>query len=292
MNKNFSKKAFSLIELSLVILIIGVLIIAVTQGSRLVAKSKLNIARALTRTSSVNDIDDLILWLESSLEESFLAAERIDNSYVSLWNDINSSTLKKNHFSRVTNDESVTYKESGINNLPSIYFNGASASTDSILQHAAIPAPNNFTFFAVAQCLTPDTANDQVLFYNGHPAFNGFGYLKYNSNNSNRRGMLFGDSAFNRAYSSQSADSEIIMTTTNGANPIMEINGVAQELYSSSPGYYPAEGIASVGNAVSVINAWNGYVSEIILFERNLKDLEKKNVYNYLSKKYNIAINP
>ena len=46
-------KAFSLIELSIVVLIIGILIAGITQGSRLVRQSRLVVARSLTQNASL-----------------------------------------------------------------------------------------------------------------------------------------------------------------------------------------------------------------------------------------------
>ncbi len=63
-NKSFFS-AFSLIELSIVILIIGTLIAGVTQGSRLVRISKLRTAQNQTSTSPVSSIDGLALWLDA-----------------------------------------------------------------------------------------------------------------------------------------------------------------------------------------------------------------------------------
>jgi len=46
--KNNRLLAFSLIELSIVVLIVGILIAGVTQGSRLIRESKVKTARTLT----------------------------------------------------------------------------------------------------------------------------------------------------------------------------------------------------------------------------------------------------
>jgi prepilin-type N-terminal cleavage/methylation domain-containing protein len=58
--KNQSK-AFSLIELSIVILIIGILIAGVTQGSRLVRESKITTAVTLTQSAPIASVKDLVL---------------------------------------------------------------------------------------------------------------------------------------------------------------------------------------------------------------------------------------
>ncbi len=62
------KKAFSLIELSVVVLIIGILIAGITQSSRLVRAMKLNTARSLTRSSDVASIKNLTAWFDATAE--------------------------------------------------------------------------------------------------------------------------------------------------------------------------------------------------------------------------------
>ncbi|MFM7682251.1 MAG: prepilin-type N-terminal cleavage/methylation domain-containing protein, partial [Bacteroidota bacterium] len=61
MNK---KLAFSLIELSIVILIIGILVAGVTQSSRLVAQMRLASAQSVTRSADISSIRDMVFWAE------------------------------------------------------------------------------------------------------------------------------------------------------------------------------------------------------------------------------------
>ena len=55
-------KAFSLIELSVVILIIGILVAGVTSSSRSVKRMKILTAQNLTTSAPVSSIKDLIFW--------------------------------------------------------------------------------------------------------------------------------------------------------------------------------------------------------------------------------------
>ena len=87
-------KAFSLIELSIVVLVIGILIAGVIQGSGMLVDSRLKSARALTRSSPVNGIKDLALWLETTSAESFLSSEAENGTRLTLWNDINPAGKK------------------------------------------------------------------------------------------------------------------------------------------------------------------------------------------------------
>ena len=89
------KKAFSLIELSIVLLIIGLLVAGITQSSRLVQKFRIRTAQTLTESSPVNGIRNLVAWYETTSQASFDST--IDNGVaVSSWYDISPSVNKSN----------------------------------------------------------------------------------------------------------------------------------------------------------------------------------------------------
>ena len=62
--QRFKTKAFTLIEVSIVILIVGIMIAGTFIGNRLVAKSRLAAAESLARSSPVPGIKDNMLWLK------------------------------------------------------------------------------------------------------------------------------------------------------------------------------------------------------------------------------------
>ena len=61
---NKISRAFSLIELSIVILIIGILVAGVVQSSRLVKKMRLQTAQNLTTISPIPSIKDLVFGMK------------------------------------------------------------------------------------------------------------------------------------------------------------------------------------------------------------------------------------
>ena len=95
--KLINNKAFSLIELSIVILIIGILVAGVTQSSRLIKAMKIQSAKSLTVSSPVPSFKNVTLWLESTLSESFDSAEAQDQLQISTWKDINPQSSFKNN---------------------------------------------------------------------------------------------------------------------------------------------------------------------------------------------------
>ena len=65
------KLAFSLIEIPVVILIIGILIAGISQVIDLYADYRFIVAKNLTKNSRVGRIEDLEIWLETTSDESF-----------------------------------------------------------------------------------------------------------------------------------------------------------------------------------------------------------------------------
>lgn len=91
MSKN---KAFSLIEVAVVVLIMGILIAGITTYSSLIQKFSLLTAASITKSSPVLGIYGLEAWYETSLSESFKSDEASNGSYITQWRDINPNSTR------------------------------------------------------------------------------------------------------------------------------------------------------------------------------------------------------
>ena len=127
------KKAFSLIELSIVILIIGILVAGVTQSSRLVNAMRIQSTKLLTRNSPASSIQGLTAWFETSLAENFATGSSgnytenpspDNNSSIAKWNDINPVSSDKFNAIQPNTAEQPIFIEKAINNLPALRFSG------------------------------------------------------------------------------------------------------------------------------------------------------------------------
>ena len=155
-SKNF-KKGFSLIEISIVLLIIGILISGILVGQDLILDAKIKSAQNLTRTSPVNKITDLTLWLDVNAEKSLISTATADrclskymsyqdllgNETICAWRDINSQkSLGTNMSDKIALSINTahainampTYVVNGIGGLPSLYFDGSDYLISSIPQ--------------------------------------------------------------------------------------------------------------------------------------------------------------
>ncbi|MFM7620327.1 MAG: prepilin-type N-terminal cleavage/methylation domain-containing protein [Alphaproteobacteria bacterium] len=102
LKKNKISQAFSLIELSIVILIIGILVAGVTQSSRLVTQFRLLSARNMTQSSPVPTIKDLLIWVEATSTKSFTQEDPSDNYAIEQWNNIDPVNLDRNNAIQAT----------------------------------------------------------------------------------------------------------------------------------------------------------------------------------------------
>lgn len=322
----YRKHAFSLIELSIVILVIGIFITGISASVGMIKKFRISTARALTTSSPVNSIEGLELWLEPTMEKSFLASETEDGTNLSQWNDINSQNLFKYHAIKTATSE-VKYEDSAIGNLPSLYFNGT-PSTNSYFTLSKTTSPSNntliilndmarLTFFVVSQANKLSTYNP--VFYNGVATDSdliGWGYELFQQYPT-FRGVYGGFYKISSIQATVANTTEIVSFTISssiisdhfgyncGQSGSFElyVNG-ARKNYGTTTGI----GVCTTANAGIMRiggyrnanmgglgsendTAWNGYISEIIIFSKALKAEERKSIEQYLSQKYSVRLN-
>ena len=153
-----SKKAFSLIEMSVVIVILAVLTVVVLGGRFLIDNYTLSRARQQTNTAPVNGIEDVQFWLETADERSFDVNQPQDESLLTNWKDINLQEERTFQFSDTTNPP--TYIRKGINNIPSLDFTGSDGLASN--QNLDLSSTEEFTVYIVAKPNSEDTDNENT----------------------------------------------------------------------------------------------------------------------------------
>ncbi len=282
------RRAFSLIELSIVLVIIGILIGAAASSVKLVFTSKISAAQSFTKGSPVSSIPGLLLWLEPVMKESFIASEAINGTSISTWKDSNTQSVSKNDVSR-TADSNVKYVSQGINDLPSVYFSGTDLTNDVGLSGSALSfGSQGFTFFVVAKSDENSSSQARYVFRNGD-ASNGFGYWKDSSNL--RNSGIDGNSALGGTIPTTAevitvkydAEQSLINLYVNGTKTVDSTSLTLSNCSSSCA--------LVIGNSLVGSNLpWKGFISEIIVFDGSLKDLMRHDVEVYLGKKYRVRI--
>lgn len=319
--KSYHKQAFSLIEMSVIILIIGVLITGITQSVAIIKKFRLATARNLTEKSPVNTLLGLELWLEPTMEKSFLELETADGVNLSQWNDINNQK-GVNYYALKTASDEVKYEDDAIGNIPSVYFNGTPSinsyftlsKTTSTADYTNInyDEKTKLTIFTVSKA-NKISGYYMPIFFSGWSDSDsahlvGWGYGSYWDPPVHKEG-IFG--TYHAEFNSTATDSPKISSITFSASTTEDCNGYRSgkgsfKFYLNgtlknqstnftvcSPGKdngvkFKIGGFYDDGNEQYA--SWNGFISEIIIFNRVLSDEERVSVENYLSQKYKIKL--
>lgn len=282
-------QAFSLVELSIVILVIGILIAGVIQGSNLVTKFRIKTAQTLTQSSPVASIKDLAFWVETTSEKSF-SSEPDDGSLIGTWYDINPQSLQKNNAVMNTPLTKASYIQSGKNGIPILRFGNADSNPD-YYNNLTLRLDSEISSFVVASTTVAAAATIRRIIALENNFIVGIG----NSSKSEFSSYFGNGSSWNHNYS-YGADATlnlnqyyILSSVLRGSSNKGYVNGVdvgnptgsSSETKSVSTGYR----IGSGGG-----QTWLGDIGEIIIFNRGLNDEERKAVEKYLSQKWGIAV--
>ena len=263
---NLNRMGFSLIELSVVILVIGLLVVGITKGGLIISKARLGSAKSLTSSSPVALTSDLVTWYESSLNTSFAVTEANEGTAIaSGWNN-NSPYDGNNALASTSNDPK--YRESVINSIPSVQFLAADTLTfDSLSMNQKY-----YTVFVVDR---RDAATGTLVDLGGN-------LLNYSTD------VLLGSASVGSgtvlAYDSDRLVPRISTFLSDSTSKRVFINGTV--------GATTATAALSVATNSGVIggDSYAGHISEIIIYNRGLSASERNDIQDYLSKKYSIKV--
>lgn len=296
-NQTKSKLAFSLIELSVVILVIGILVIGITQGSRILTEANLKSARSLTASSPVTSIGNIGVWLETTSEKSLIDSEKINTALaatgtVSTWNDINPQTSSPNNATQGTIASKPRYITNTINGLPALNFDGV----NDYLQMTNILA-TNFTVFVLLQ------TNNAGFGLAGDQAYSNSGILWADigglANDSIPLAIgggvvkTFVGGGFEITANGSTAVNNnrpnVVTITRSMSSGVLSlyVNGVSNgSVTGSSNVVLTANPVLSIGGNIGDVRYYTGNLGEIIAFNKLLTNTERVSVEQYLATKW------
>jgi len=295
--KNYRKlkNAFSLIELSIVILIVGILVAGVTSSSRLIKRMKITVAQNLTQSSPVPSIKDLSVWYESSLEKSFIDSEESDGTPITNWFDNNIQSSFKYDFKQATVANQPKYSEGIINNLPAVRFDG---TDDFMMANSVGINSKGFTAFLVGQ--RPN--NFSATF--GGPWQGLLSGTAVGANDDTASGSILAFADFGATFTTSTNLTWFSNTLTHPGGGVPYI---FETLYTGTVNNIFLNGSPSANFSVNTsflidtlrigcsyfnnpYKFHNGFIAEVIIYSRALNTEERKAVEGYLSKKYAIKV--
>jgi prepilin-type N-terminal cleavage/methylation domain-containing protein len=307
------KRAFSLIELSIVTLVIGILIAGIMQGTSLYVKMKLAAARSITQSSPANGVSDLVLWLDTTSEAAFPTSID-DQNPVSTWNDTNPQQTNKSN-ATASGTARPLYIANGINGLPALKCDGVDdlISVTAGTNYYPTGAPsntNNFTIFVVAY---PDAVTHQIdAQTNDAGDYSGtvgqkyilgaaHGGSVYGSADIVGAGISLGTNGVSiyehgsnymeplAVYNGSNGLSAPVIITLNYKNktPTIFINGTSVQV-----------GLTSLKNSVfppvqfcsGAYGAFSGKIGEIIIYGKLIPAAKRAQIEKYLGKKWGIKV--
>ena len=302
-----NKSAFSLLEVSIVVIIISIAIAAVTSTKNIIDTSRIKAAQSATLSSPVASIKGVYLWVETTLKDSFLATEVIDGTEISQWNNINPflTEEQENNFQAVSGLEKPKYIEHGIRSLPVVRFEGdgnsSHSSSDDRLQIKQNEAINsNFAIFVVfkttvehqidAESMAIKGTSGQKYLFGAKLGARGYAGMGL-SVGTNGIGVYEHTGGYMPSLAvhegSKAAQFNVTLLEYRDKTPYLYINGKQADTEdshqtSSKIPFAPFElGSGSYGD-------FTGDIGEIIIYDRNLKQSEKDDVTNYLMSKWGI----
>ncbi len=284
-SKSRQKLGFSLIELSVVILVIGILVIGITQGSRIINQSRLKSAQSLTQSSPVGSTAGLMLWLETTSEKS-LDSSISDNNLVTNWYDINPQNSSPINGTQLLDNNKPTYLKNGINSFPSLRFfgNPASSAFPNVdffnLGDVDLSQGGQLTIFAVASASSTPAASNYIIGHgNGWTRWR-LGIVGFQSNKGNISGSVWAINTPN-VYSAIIYDSSVKL----------RLDGTQIASGALTAGSFTQDNALMIGaTELGTVGAFSldGMLGEIIVFNRALKDQEIISIETYLKQKWRI----
>ena len=290
--KQTTLKAFSLVEISVVILIIGILIGGISEGTDLYKDFIKQNALKLSKNSVVNRIPDLSLWLDYTNPNSYASYNnKYPNENLGVGEILDSNPTKVSNFKGIGHN----FCSSCINNLPATATNGSGiyfVKDIALSKYADLISKDGFSWF--------------MVLYIDDPNYNGGGVFKISSAD-----YVFGYAYWQEGYS-QEYHGNFINFWTNWndfryapkkpyiATYVNKVNGAMARINRSAD-----QISANVDNALlnanlnqdfnmqyaAFYNHWfQGGIGEFIVFSRALSPKEVFNVEEYLSQKWQIPL--
>ncbi len=294
-----NKQAFSIVELSIVVLILGVMLAGIINYNNFVLKASLVSARKITKSSAIIKIENLALWLDATAQNSFKSDELAntvflndisDKQTIGWWQDVNLQKVYPARLNFTANNlvNRPKYWVSAINNLPALYFDGNDFLRIENLSTSNIASENEITIFVVQNVKSSNLATFTINSSTQNAANSGE-RIMLNAYYNNHFYFDFGNynslDRVTKNYTSQSylAKPQLISAIKNGNNSSFYINSKLEETQNTTSSLN-----TSLERYLEIGTSFDGYIGEILIFNRALKARERMLIERYLLNKWKI----
>lgn len=274
----------------MVILVIGILVAGVTNGMDLYRDYKIEMAKQITAKSRVANMPNLVVWLESSQKSSFEPNNISDGTKITKWKNITPNLFGKLDAGLVSQSEGPSFKENIQSSLSGVYFELGVNNCLSIPVGYDSGSTENSIFLLLRYDKT-NVGNSRIL-----SSWNS-GREYWFELRRNTMGVGYNSGIFwinapisnNGNYSKNKA--ELINYQQKPNQVKLYFNKILQSdpTSYSPPNYSFKNAQLTIGCKLGIPNDFPSmFVYELIIFDRYLKDHERKIVEDYLYKKWNL----
>ena len=279
-------KAFSLVEISVTILIFSFLLAIVQYGVGFYQQSQIVKARAHSKNAPMNHMSNLVIWYETSLEDNFKEQNIADSQDIEIWYNRAPNYWHQNNATQSNIANRPIYKEKILNDMiPALYYDG---SDDFLNFDANLLINSDFSFIVVETRLRGDNHD---YYIGGLGGANQNFCMGYSTPTTARFG-IYGSSTLDYAISNYSTPIARInsFTFSKKSGSKFWINGGVQPKGSNSiTNYLSSYQGARIGDTENAY-FYQGYIAEMIVFNKALNDQERQDIEKYLSNKFNVKL--
>ncbi|MFT6259012.1 MAG: prepilin-type N-terminal cleavage/methylation domain-containing protein [Rickettsiales bacterium] len=284
-----TKLGFSLIELSVSILIIGLLIVGVSKTSQIIGDGKLLAARSITKNSfPYLNSSKLALWYDAAAEESF-DADIEDGDSVATWIDVNPD-VDSNNIDVTASGTSPIYVAGATNGLPAIRFTNDQLLIGNLKAGKLTEDGEQITIFIVQNYFFPNHTSTN---FKWRTEVGNINIRTYGTASTGEIIFDFGaccgaDARLRFRPPQPFADKTNILTYLNTPNDFsaVRINGFQHKFDDMITSSVDINLTADL----IIAETMNGDMNEIIVFKTALKDSQIESVERYLSRKWGVDL--
>ena len=316
-------RAFSLIEISVVIVIVMIMIAGLLQGSRVISSMRITTARNVTNSSAMPWINYIVTWYDVTAGDAFVESENDDGDKISRWNGAELRYTDRVNLTQTDETKKPILISNGMYGLPSLKFDGVDDYFMSENLEQSVLSYRSGSVFIVFEPKTTSATAKRTIFYQpvecGREFDVGYGFGGNVGNfglASSSEDCAVGTNATTSSLNYVVTNEKIVASMVISQAPMVQNdvsnikiyrNGFLETSTKVGVGYNSAlienskqyadgygrvyVGARKISDSATPSSFFEGLLGEMIIFNRSLNNEDRKEIEKYLGKKWGIKVN-